>query len=100
VLLGVLGIVVWAHQSTTPVYVQLQGWIKSNVARDVHRRVRSVSCSPRRDVVSWQDGIVTFHCAVRFADGATYSTPATLEARCATGCIGYHLNYHDPGGSL
>jgi hypothetical protein len=58
-------------------YSDLQGFIRDQLTTKFGRSVRSVSCSPHVDQVLPGD-TADLRCAVVFADGTSYSTPAKI----------------------
>ena len=58
----------------------LQSYIQNELATKFHRPAKSVSCTPYVDEVI-QDSSANVSCVVRFADGSSYSTAATITDR-------------------
>jgi hypothetical protein len=58
-------------------YEETQSSIQSTLDAQ-HLPVRSVSCTPRVGELAWTDPPAHLHCKVRFKDGASYTTPATV----------------------
>ena len=80
----------------TPAYVSLQNSIMRSIIRDDQRAVQSVACSPHVKDVSYEDGVVHLHCVVRFTNGTSYSTEATIEARSYQ-VSGWDFTFDEPG---
>jgi hypothetical protein len=58
-------------------YAGLQSFIHDELTTKFHRSVRSVSCTPHVDQVL-PTSTARLTCVVRFADGTSYTTPATI----------------------
>ena len=76
-------------------YVDLQNSISGTLTHKEHMPVASVACTPKVQDVSYSDGIVDLTCEVRFNDGSSYRTPATIEARSFQ-VAGYDFTWSDP----
>jgi hypothetical protein len=80
----------------TPAYVSLQNSIKQTITTKDRRPVSSVACTPHVNDVSYSDGYVDLNCTVHFADGTSYVTPATIEARSFQ-VEGWNFSWDGPG---
>jgi hypothetical protein len=80
---------------STPVYQILQKSISSTLTDKQHRAVQSVACAPPVRDVSYSDGVVDVNCLVRFKDGSSYTTPATIEAR-SNQVTGWNFTWQGP----
>jgi len=78
-----------------PAYAGLQSSIDSTLTKQEHLSVSSVACTPHVSDVSYGDGFVNESCVVRFANGSSYTTPATIEARSFQ-VTGYNYTWEDP----
>jgi hypothetical protein len=79
----------------------LQNFIQDQLTTKFHRSVRSVSCTPYLDQVP-QDSSAHLHCVVRFTNGTSYTTPATIND--PSNDTGYSYAYYtysfdDPPGT-
>jgi hypothetical protein len=90
------GVLLAGCSGDTDVTTVLGNSIKSTIEKDDQRQVSSVDCTPHRSDVSYSDGIVHVNCTVTFADGTTWSTPASIEARSFQ-VTGWNFNFDDPG---
>ena len=59
-------------------YIETQNSIQTTLAGQ-HLAVASVSCTPHVGDLAWTDPPAHLHCVVRFKDGASYRTPATVQ---------------------
>jgi hypothetical protein len=73
----------------------LQSSITGTLSKQEHLSVRSVACTPHVSDVSYDDGFVNLSCLVKFANGSSYTTPATIEARSYQ-VAGYNFEFQDP----
>jgi hypothetical protein len=75
----------------------LQSSIRQTLnSQQAYRKVSSVNCRPHVQDVAYSDGYVHLNCAVRFNDGSSYSTAATIEARSFE-VTGYNFAWDGPG---
>lgn len=67
-----------ACSSPGDAYVETQNSIRSTLNGE-HVPVRSVSCTPHVGTLEWTDPPAHLHCLVRFENGASYTTPVTVQ---------------------
>jgi hypothetical protein len=74
----------------------LQSYIGNELATKFHRQVTSVSCTPYVDEVV-QDSSANVSCVVRFADGSSYTTSATITDPATVDQVAYYTySFTDP----
>ena len=79
----------------------LQDFMRDQLTTKFHRSVRQVSCTPYMDQVP-QDSTARLRCVVRFTNGTSYTTPATINN--PSNDTGYSYAYYtysfnDPPGA-
>ena len=80
----------------TPAYVLLQNSIQKTVSDEYGEPpVDSVACLPHVSDVPYGQGVAHLSCIVRFENGSTYATSATIEARSYQ-VSGYNFTFDTP----
>ncbi len=82
--------------TSTMAYSELQSFIKDRLTSKFGRPVRSVSCAPHvSEVLPSSSAHLT--CVVRFADGSSYTTAATItDPSTDPDYVSYKYSFYDP----
>ncbi len=80
----------------TPAYVLLQNSIQQTVGKEYGEPpVGSVACTPHVGDVAYGQGVAHLSCIIRFKNGSTFATSATIEARSFQ-VSGYNFTFDSP----
>jgi hypothetical protein len=78
VSLTLLGVLVAGCSDPGEAYLETQSSIRSTLNSE-RMPVASVSCTPHTGDLAWTDPPAHLHCRVRFKNGTSYVTPATVQ---------------------